>query len=65
MQGIVRRDLQPLPEQEKGEGGSIFLIDLEEQEDAEGRAHLKPKSKKFSVSSLLGGKFTQNWFFKK
>jgi len=51
-----------------GQGGdaSIFLIDLEEAEPgADGKPQLKPKSKKFSAASLLGGKFTQNWFFRK
>lgn len=45
--------------------GSIFLIDLEEMEESEnGRKILKPKSKKFSASSILQSKFAQNWFFK-
>jgi hypothetical protein len=46
--------------------GSIFLIDLEEPVTGpDGRTQIKPKSKKFSAASLLGGKFTQNWFFRR
>ena len=45
--------------------GSIFLIDLEESKCNDGKTQLKPKSKKFSASSLLGSKITQNWFFRR
>jgi len=45
--------------------GSIFLIDLEESKCNDGKTQLKPKSKKFSASSLLGSKLTQNWFFRR
>jgi len=50
--------------EEEGGEASIFLIDLEESE-VDGKTQIKPKSKKFSASSLLSGKFTQNWFFRK
>ena len=50
---------------EEGESGSIFLIDLEETKCNDGKTQLKPKSKKFSASSLLSSKITQTWFFRK
>jgi len=52
-------------EEESQREGSIFLIDLEETKCNDGKTQLKPKSKKFSASSLLGSKITQNWFFRK
>merc|ERR1719264_334598 len=45
--------------------GSIFLIDLEETKCNDGKTQLKPKSNKFSASSLLSSKITQSWFFRK
>ena len=52
-------------EEESQKEGSIFLIDLEETKCNDGKTQLKPKSKKFSASSLLSTKITQNWFFRK
>jgi len=51
-------------EESKGDGGSIFLIDLEEKEGQNGKIHIKPKSKKFSASSLLNSA-ANSWFFKR
>jgi len=52
-------------EETEDTSGSIFLIDLEDVKTSDGKTHLKPKSKKFTAASLLGGKLTQNWFFRK
>ena len=52
-------------EEESPRESSIFLIDLEETRSGDGKTQLKPKSKKFSASSLLSSKITQNWFFRK
>jgi len=52
-------------EEESHRESSIFLIDLEETRSGDGKTQLKPKSKKFSASSLLSSKITQNWFFRK
>ena len=53
-------------ENEEGQReGSIFLIDLEETKCNDGKTQLKPKSKKFSASSLLTSKITNNWFFRR
>ena len=52
-------------EETEDTSGSIFLIDLEDVKTSDGKSHLKPKSKKFTAASLLGGKLTQNWFFRK
>ena len=59
-----RRGLVKEEEQSQREG-SIFLIDLEETKCNDGKTQLKPKSKKFSASSLLSSKITQSWFFRK
>ena len=61
------RGVIAMPRQRKNSEaeGSIFLIDLEHEERPDGKPQVKAKSKKFSASSLLGGKFTQNWFFRK
>ena len=78
LRGVVTvRDPPPSREERGGGGGlikeegeaqregSIFLIDLEETKCNDGKTQLKPKSKKFSASSLLSSKITQNWFFRK
>ena len=55
------------PDKEEGEEdgrGSIFLIDLETVDDAQGGRKLKPQPKKFSASNLFQSKLPQNWFFK-
>jgi len=57
--GLIKEEGEPQRE------GSIFLIDLEETKCNDGKTQLKPKSKKFSASSLLSSKITQNWFFRK
>ena len=58
--GLVKEE-----EEAQQREGSIFLIDLEETKCNDGKTQLKPKSKKFSASSLLSSKLTQNWFFRK
>ena len=73
LRGVVNvRDPTPSREErggglikDEGESGSIFLIDLEETKCNDGKTQLKPKSKKFSASSLLSSKIAQTWFFRK
>ena len=65
--GIPREERRGLvkEEEQSQREGSIFLIDLEETKCNDGKTQLKPKSKKFSASSLLSSKITQSWFFRK
>jgi hypothetical protein len=61
----VKREGQSLSaEQRPEDSATLFLIDFEAVEDGN-RLQLKPRSRKFAVSTLFESHMAQNWFFRR
>jgi hypothetical protein len=55
----VKRQSEQRPE----DSATLFLIDFEAVEDGN-RLQLKPRSRKFAMSTLFDSHMAQNWFFR-
>jgi hypothetical protein len=61
----VKREGQSVPaEQRPEDSATLFLIDFEAVEDGN-RLQLKPRSRKFAMSTLFDSHMAQNWFFRR